>query len=147
MRVYKLLVGLLIVLLFLNVAFVFVKKSRTSQVVLSGKTFYVEIADTDAARAQGLSGHKPLTDDSGMLFLFDHPDTYGFWMKDMTFPLDIIWIDEYSKVVYIEKSLSTSTYPTIYTPNTPARYVLEVSSGEVNKLQTKIGDSVQIIKK
>jgi uncharacterized membrane protein (UPF0127 family) len=52
----------------------------------------VEIAATPPTRTQGLSGHAPLGDDEGMLFLFEWPDKYGFWMKEMLFPLDIIWI-------------------------------------------------------
>lgn len=52
----------------------------------------VEIAATPPTRTQGLSGHLPLEDDEGMLFLFEWPDRYGFWMKDMLFSLDIIWI-------------------------------------------------------
>jgi len=60
---------------------------------------YVELADTPEKRAQGLSGKKELNHDRGILFVFDKSDAYSFWMKDMNFPIDIIWLDEAKKVI------------------------------------------------
>lgn len=54
----------------------------------------IEIAKTKEDRIRGLSGKKQLDVDSGMLFIFDKPNIYKFWMKDMNFPIDIIWIDK-----------------------------------------------------
>ena len=116
------------------------------EVVLGGKTFLMETATTPAEQERGLSGHAPLSDNSGMLFIFDKPDNYGFWMKDMLFPLDIIWISSDFHIVHIEKNLSAQTYPTIYYPNAPAEYVLEISAGESDKNNIKIGDLVKILK-
>ena len=67
-------------------------------------------------------------------------------MKDMLFPLDIIWISSDFHIVHIEKNLSAQTYPTIYYPNAPAEYVLEISAGESDKNNIKIGDLVKISK-
>ncbi len=110
--------------------------------MLGGKSFFVEIASTNESKVKGLSFHKPLLEDEGMIFVFDTPDTYGFWMKDMTFPIDIIWIDENLRIVHIEKSLSPSTYPHIFYPESPVRYVLEITSGQSDELKIKIGDTV-----
>src|SRR5438094_9545272 len=63
------------------------------QTVFPSVTVYVEVARTDAEREKGLGGHAPLGQYDGMLFIFDQPAPYAFWMKGMTFPLDMLWID------------------------------------------------------
>ena len=94
-----------------------------SAVQIAGQTIKVEIADTDAKRELGLSGHAPLSDTQGMLFVFDTPGIYSFWMKDMLFPLDIIWLapsevegTDAAKVIYIAKDLQPSSYPSAFRP-------------------------------
>lgn len=64
-------------------------------VEVKGQTFKVAIADTDEKRTKGLSGRDNLAQDQGMLFLFDKPGNYPFWMKDMRFPIDIIFFARY----------------------------------------------------
>ena len=125
---------------------VFHNKNTQAQtkVILGDKIFVMDIADTPAKQEQGLSGHAPLANNTGMLFIFDKPDNYGFWMKDMLFPLDIVWIGEDFRVVHIEKNLSPQTYPTAYYPGVPSKYVLEISAGETDKNDIKVGDLVKI---
>lgn len=118
-----------------------------TNVSVGGNVFSVEVADTSRLLEKGLSGHEPLAPNSGMLFVFKTSDKYGFWMKDMLFSLDIIWISQDFKVVHIEKNLSSETYPKIFYPSAPSLYVLEVSAGIVDLLKIKTGDSVQITKK
>ena len=77
-----------------------------------------------------------------MLFIFNSADNYGFWMKDMIFPIDIIWIGENKKIVYIEKNVLPESYPKNFSPNVKAMYVLEVLSGFSEKHNIKIGDEV-----
>ncbi len=89
----------------------------------------VLLADTDALREQGLSNHAPLAVDEGMLFLFTTPSRYGFWMKDMLFSLDMIWISADWHVVDITPNLSPATYPQVYFPKQNVEYVLEVPAG------------------
>ena len=119
----------------------------TSRVVVNGKVFSVEVVDTQALLQKGLSGHTSLSDSQGMFFVFGKPGNYGFWMKDMTFPLDIIWTDANFKIVHIEKSLSPSTYPKIFYPNAESEYVLEVSAGQADMARANIGDTVTFLKK
>lgn len=67
-------------------------------------SFKTERLETESKRVKGLSGKKCIPDDVAMLFVFDKPDTYGFWMKDMNFSIDMIWLDGDKKVVlYLEK--------------------------------------------
>ena len=133
--------------LFVLILSVWQEWNRKFEVILAEKTFYVEVSDTKHELEKGLSGHKPLLDNEGMFFIFDTADTHGFWMKDMTFPLDIIWIGENFQIIHIEKSVIPETYPKIFRPPSKAMYVLEIKDGETEKLDLKIGDVVQFIKK
>ncbi len=117
------------------------------EVILGGKVFRMDIADSYAVQERGLSGHKPLLDDQGMIFIFPRSDIYYFWMKGMLYPLDIIWVDQNFKIIHIEKSLSSDTYPKTFGPSSPSLYVLEISAGESLKLGLKIGDSVEFVEK
>lgn len=87
------------------------------------------IADTPALRTQGLSGRAMLHDNEGMLFIFETPGKYPFWMKDMRFPLDIIWIGDDRRVTEITPNVSADSYPRHFSPHVPVRYVLEVNAG------------------
>src|SRR3989344_8659942 len=83
----------------------------------------IDIADTPALRERGLSGRKLLLDDQGMYFIFDHPDVYPFWMKEMNFPIDIIWIGKHMSVVNITKSASPPSSPQTFVSSAPVLYV------------------------
>lgn len=89
----------------------------------------IEVADNDLKREKGLSGRVEIAKDEGMLFVFEREDYYGFWMKDMNFPIDIAWLDKNKKIVHIENSVSPETYskkipPKVFKPNSPSLYVL-----------------------
>ena len=68
---------------------------------IGGKQYKVELAETEAEKEEGLQGIKKLPNDQGMLFVYDKPQTVGFWMKDTLIPLDIIFIDEDQEVISI----------------------------------------------
>lgn len=105
----------------------------------------VDIADTPALQERGLSGRKALLDDQGMYFVFDRPDIYPFWMKEMNFPIDIIWIDDHMSVVDITKSVLPSSFPQTFASKVPVRFVLEVQSGFTERHGVKIGDQVVLL--
>ena len=100
----------------------------------------VEISDTDEKRVRGLSGRDNLDYNKGMLFVFDSPDLHGIWMKDMKFPIDVIWLDEFREVVYIEKNMTPDSFPKIFKTPKLALYVLEVRSGFVEENSVNTGD-------
>lgn len=114
--------------------------SPARMISIGGVAVQVEIADTDAERARGLSGHAPLGDLAGMLFIFPEEGLYSFWMRDMTFPIDILWLDAAGAVVHIEENVSPHTYPTAFTSGSPARYVLEVRAGFADQHDIEIGE-------
>lgn len=133
--------------IFIGIVVFLSTKTYHSRVTVGNKDFSVEVVDTNYLLEKGLSGHAPLLDGEGMLFVFKNEGKYGFWMKDMLFPIDIIWIDENFKIVHIEKNIGPETYPKTFYPDSFARYVLEIKAGESQMLQIKIGDSVKITKK
>src|SRR6185312_9026705 len=101
-----------------------------TQVTIGTTTVEVEVADTDASRERGLSYRDVLLLGHGMLFVFQIPGTYGFWMKDMHFPLDIIFADSNGIIVTIERDATPESYekdpPDVFYPASPISYVLEV---------------------
>ncbi len=116
--------------------------STTHTVFLDETPVRAAIADTPALREHGLSGSAPLKSDEGMLFVFENDGRYSFWMKDMLFPIDMVWIASDGHVVHIEKSVSPDTYPQTITPGSLARYVLGLSAGFSDMPNSKVGSSV-----
>jgi uncharacterized membrane protein (UPF0127 family) len=113
-----------------------------------GSTLRVEVAVTPEDRVRGLSGRDSLAEDAGMLFDLVDPRRPGFWMKDMRFPLDMVWIDERKNVVGV--SANVEPQPGVpdselrrYSPPTPVRYVLELNAGAAERLGLGAGDAVQ----
>jgi uncharacterized membrane protein (UPF0127 family) len=102
----------------------------------------VTIADTVQSRARGLSGTPSLPSNVGMLFVYGSSDKYGFWMKDMHYPLDLVWIDEDFKIVDIAANVSPDTYPHVFYPAVSARYVLEMNGGFSTIHSLVVGQSV-----
>lgn len=113
-------------------------------VKVAGHEIKVEIADTEKKRSGGLGGKKSLSKDAGMLFIFEIPAKYSFWMKDMRFPLDIIWVDENKKIIAISENIFPDTYPTSFSSSDPVKYVLEVNAGWVKKNRIKVGDFIEL---
>lgn len=102
----------------------------------------VEVAATDEARARGLMFRDALREEEGMLFAFDVPRRYGFWMKNVRIPLDIIWLDARRRVVWIVEEAppcAADPCPT-YLPRVEASYVLEVAAGFVRRHGVAAGD-------
>ena len=109
-------------------------------------TMTVEVADTKSSRELGLSGRKEMKEDEGMLFVFDVPGRYGFWMKDMAFPLDIIWINQNGTVVEVERDAKPESYPKTYMNASPASYVLELTAGVAEQQGVFIGSKIKMYK-
>lgn len=106
------------------------------------KTITAWVANTELLRERGLSGVSTLSGSQGMFFSFDEMGIYGFWMKDMIIPIDILWLNTNLQVVHIEKGVATSTYPNIFFSKRPARFVLEVASGTASFIGVKVGDTL-----
>lgn len=96
-----------------------------------------DLAQSPEEQAKGLSGRTSLAENQGLIFIFVQPGVQCFWMKDMRFPIDIIWMNANKEIVHIEQNVSPSTYPNAFCPNVDAQYVLEVNAGVADKLNIR----------
>lgn len=138
-----------IVLVFVVMIFFFTKNadlgpniSDIKMVHLVGQDLEVELAITSEEHARGLSSRDGLAEDKAMLFVFDRPSRYYFWMKDMNFSIDMIWIDEDMNVVYIKSSVDHTDYLATYGPAENSLYVLETVAGFADKYKLEVGDKI-----
>lgn len=119
----------------------------TNRLMVGNNVFKIEIASTPHSRAAGLSGRDNLPSDAGMLFIFEDKNRYGFWMKGMKFPLDLIWI-EGDKIKGFTENIPPPINPfnlNIYYPPQPVDKVLELNAGSVKKYNLKIGDKINLL--
>ena len=120
----------------------------TASLLTIGNTLIkVEIADSQIERSVGLSNRENLSPDHGMLFNFPQPGLHQFWMKDMIFPLDFIWING-DRVVGLTPDVlppsATSGQPLIILPDVPVSQVLEVNAGFIATHGIKVNDNVSL---
>ena len=80
-----------------------------------------------------MSGRISLPSNEGMLFVFSESAERGFWMRNMSFPIDIIWINKNKTVIGVSNNIDPETYPNIFFPPSPVKYVLELNAGYAEK--------------
>jgi hypothetical protein len=115
-----------------------------SQVKIGNATVKVELANTTLKRIKGLMFRKSLPENEGMLFIFNDDDYYSFWMMNVSFPIDMIWINSDYKVVHIERDAQPcKILCKSYWPQEKARYVLEVNANFTEVHGIKIGSLVK----
>lgn len=118
--------------------------SKTQVVKIGNLEIMVDVADDLSEITQGLSGRDRLSNNQGMLFIFSDNQIPNFWMKNMKFPVDIVWLDENKTIVAITPSLAVETYPQTFSPPSPVRYALEVNSGLSARSGWLPGDTAEI---
>jgi uncharacterized membrane protein (UPF0127 family) len=111
-------------------------------VQVNGHALKAELADNYAAQVKGLGGRPCIADDEAMLFSFSRPGYYPFWMRDMHFPIDIVWLSNGKRVVDVSTDVSPSSYPRSFSSSMPARYVLELKAGKAAKLHIVTGTAI-----
>lgn len=125
-------VGLVIVVLLLAGTAMLASLARPGVTVRLGDgVFMARTAQTQAERERGLSGTTGLDAGQAMLFVFDHDDTWGIWMKDMNYSIDVVWLNAQKQVVYSVSNMTPDTYPTVFRPTKAARYVIELPAGTI----------------
>ena len=112
------------------------------KVLIKNSIFVAYVADSEEERMMGLSGKKFLPTNTGMLFEFDKNSDCGIWMKDMLFPIDIIWLDKNKRIVSKVSDAEPSTYPKVFYPPEKCMYVLEVRAGLIKERGLKLGDEI-----
>ena len=123
-----------------------------ASVRIGGETTYrVDVAATPEERQQGLSGREFMDQYTGMLFVFDEESPLHFWMKDMHFPLDIVWIDGNCMLVGVSAEVPTPVpgAESDQIPRAqsvvPAQYVLELNAGEWDRNAMGTGDRIEFL--
>lgn len=152
----RLIIGILVVIIVIVIAVLFVNfvthtfslpfgAKPNATATIDGHTFHVNVVTSEKDQETGLSSRSSLPQDEGMLFPFKKTDYYSFWMRNMKFPIDIIYIAN-KKIVTIYSDVAAPTNSSvpliIYKPNQPADSVLEINAGLASQYHFKTGDSV-----
>lgn len=119
---------------------------QESRVCFKSECFTAELAITPEEQSRGLMFREQMDEDRGMLFVFESEGVHSFWMRNTLIPLDIIWIDSSSKVVFISKNVQpckSVSCPTV-NPGTNAKYVLEINAGLSDQMDLSVGDLATI---
>lgn len=147
-RKYRLLLTAIAVIL-LTLGYGIVRRAGhlTQPAALSAKditaSYSIEMVTTYDQRQKGLSGRSSLAPDRAMLFVFDAESRRCIWMKDMQFPIDIVWLNGNKKIVAIERNVSPATYPSSFCHD-DSHYVLEFAAGAVDAAGLRIGEHVRL---
>ncbi len=102
------------------------------------------LADTKEKRNTGLSGRESLPADTIMLFSYEQDERGSIWMKDMNFPIDVVWLNHNFAVIDWRENLSPDTYPKAFSPLSYCRYFIEANQGFIRDNQIRLGDRVTI---
>lgn len=123
--------------------------AKTATAKIGNQTFRLYSAESQKEKEVGLSNKSSMPQDYGMLFSFATPDYYSFWMRDMKFPIDMIFIKD-NHIITIHSNAqppkSKDDSLAIYKPDEPADAVLEINAGLAQKYSFKKGDEVKIEK-
>lgn len=125
---------------------IFLLAPKSKKICFGNSCFVVDVADTSTERAKGLMYVQEMREDRGMFFVFEESGKHSFWMKNTYIPLDIVWIDENGKVVYIKEGAQPCETEVcdLFTPDKEAKYALEINSGKAKEVGLKVGESVNM---
>ncbi len=136
---------IIFLILVLVAFFFFWQKEKNGQMMIKAGDclFKVEVVNNEFSRYQGLSNRELLCSDCSMLFLFPKPDTLQFVMRNMNFPLDILFISQGQVLNYYQEAPPEGASPTkLYTSEGLADAVLELNAGTVKKCNIKINQEI-----
>jgi hypothetical protein len=115
---------------------------NTVPIMIGAVPVQASIADTMSSRIKGLSNTPYLPANVVKLFAFGVAGSHSIWMKDMLYPIDIIWAAEDGTIVHIEENVSPDSFPTSFASPTPAWFVVETNAGFVSDEQVALGDRI-----
>ncbi|MGB9911316.1 MAG: DUF192 domain-containing protein [Microgenomates group bacterium] len=144
-KIYLLLFPLFLLIFYFLVFKIKPSSLNLKKITIGNTEILVEIADTPEKRERGLSERDFLPENQGMLFIFEKPDYYSFWMKGMRFPLDFVWING-DTVVEITQNVKPEDLqpPKVLKPSQPVDKVLEINNGVVKRYGINVGDKIKI---
>ena len=109
---------------------------------VGGKSFDLEVANTNPKRMRGLMYRESMPADHGMIFVFPEQKVLHFWMKNTKIPLDLVYMDQEGKIVSIHKLEPFETRSV--SSDGPAIYAIELNRGTAEKLKLKPGDVIKV---
>jgi uncharacterized membrane protein (UPF0127 family) len=110
---------------------------------VKGAILQLEVAREADAQARGLSSHASLEQHQAMLFpRLDGREQQCFWMHDMTFPIDILWLNDDARIVQIQEHFAPESYPQTVCGPTGTAHALELRAGAVDHFEFERGDHV-----
>lgn len=119
-----------------------------AEIKINDQIIIAEVANDEETRTLGLSGRETIGINEGMLFVFEDLGVYPFWMKDMKFPIDIIWIDSENRIADIDENVQPQ--PGVleenliqYKPSIPVKRVLELRAGRAQLLNVEVGGVIK----
>lgn len=122
------------------VLFVLMNQSTSAVLKIGDGEFTMRVARTERDREEGLSGTTGIGANEALVFVFPTSERWGIWMKDMKYPIDIVWLDEQKTVMHIEQHVKPESYPAkTFQPDDPAKYVIELKAGVVGSQRITIG--------
>lgn len=138
------LVGLSIAIVALGLVLFFIPRHNNNTTTLSssGHSYTLTLATTSQTQEKGLGDRSSLPVNQGMLFVFSGESLQCFWMKDMHFPLDMIWVGTQKQVLFVKSNVSPDTYPESFCPNVQAQYVIELNAGQAQAAKIQVGDTL-----
>jgi uncharacterized protein len=110
---------------------------------IGDRTFTLEVAADEETRTRGLMFRESMPEDHGMIFVFHDEQLRGFWMKNVEFPLDIIFLDSAGRVVSIRQMHPDQGRRITYSQE-PAKYAIELNLGMAERAGVQVGDFLHI---
>jgi uncharacterized membrane protein (UPF0127 family) len=108
---------------------------------LGDHEYRLEVVDTDGERASGLGSRQSMPQGQGMLFVYTQPAERCFWMKDMRFDLDMVWLNASKQVQRVERDVPPGSYPRTFCAD-DAQYVIELNAGQAAATGLKEGQQI-----
>lgn len=118
-----------------------------ARILIKGIELSAEIPTRGELMGKGLAVKDQLKENEAMFFVFDKPEKHSFWMKDMNFPIDIIWLDSNGRVVHIEQNLRPCPLVPVcpsYAPTIDSQYVLETVAGFAQRHKIGLGADIKV---
>jgi uncharacterized membrane protein (UPF0127 family) len=134
---FVLVMGGLMLLVVAAAAWLLAHPTPTTKLHVGSRTFTLESAETINEQRRGLADRSTIAANEGMLFIFPEQARQCMWMKNMRFPIDIVWLDGDHRIVHIEHAVAPETYPEAFCYE--ARYVIELRAGQAANANLKQG--------
>lgn len=112
-------------------------------IILKGQELQVLLAKTPKQWYRGLGKRESLGKMNGMLFLFPFHEKHGIVMRDMQFPLDIIWLSG-GVIVDMAPNVPVEPQDRPYLPRMTGNAVLELPAGSIERYGLRLGDRLEV---